>query len=335
MNFMKDDEFLLLMVHCEDRAIGFENLHILTTAERETLYKVGIRTAHEQPAWCMIEPAQGQYNWAYLDNIIKRNRDAGLKSLLQISGWRVPKWIPNEWKARRSNGMFEDEQLSIWNEEAETYSDNYYRLLCERYKSPDIMFFFGEHQGGEGALPPTSCFYDDAALKEYKSFYGESAVPNIGGADTLNWLKGCVIAHFIRKQEILYPYYHEVWNEQQRLMDKWSKAYANYAQPEIMKAYRTLWPHGNIVLLQYTYFDTAHGKDEWDWVDNLVDATNCEVIVEAMFCAGLPTTTPKAIAKGFRGQIVHPANSSGEHLEGWMVDNIKISHERWMASRGL
>ena len=100
MNFMEDDEFLLLMVHCDDRANGFERLHILTVEERTKLREVGIKTAHEQPSWASIEPQQGQYNWSYLDNIINRNRQAGLKSLIQLSGWRIPNWIPAEWRPK-------------------------------------------------------------------------------------------------------------------------------------------------------------------------------------------------------------------------------------------
>ena len=54
-----------------------------------------------------------------------------------------------------------------------------------------------------------------------------------------------------------------------------------------------------------------------------------------MFCEGLPTTTPKAIAKGFRGQIVQPANAiEGEAFTQGMVDAIRNSHNQWVESRG-
>jgi len=53
-----------------------------------------------------------------------------------------------------------------------------------------------------------------------------------------------------------------------------------------------------------------------------------------MFCAGLPITTPKAIAKGFRGQIVHPANAvEGEAFTDGMLEAIRNSHRQWMESK--
>ena len=89
------------------------------------------------------------------------------------------------------------------------------------------------------------------------------------------------------------------------------------------------------MLLQYTYYDDAHGQDNVEFVDMLRDEIGCEVIVEAMFCSGLATTTPKAIAHGFRGQVVRPAidldmTSLPEHE----VNAIRDSHQLWMASRG-
>lgn len=336
MRFMVENEFLLLMAHCEDRAEGYQNQLILDVPQRERMRNAGIQTAHEQPAWKSIEPAQGQYNWDYLDNIINRNRNAGLKSLIQIPGWRIPPWMPNEWRARRSNGMFESEQLSMWSDEAQNYMQTYCDLLCSRYKFPDVSFFYGEFQGGEGSYPPTQCFFDANALNDFHSKFGNDAVPDVLQTNTALWFSDKIVEHHLRLAKIMYPYYKELWDCKQELMDRWSKAYGNYAQPDILEAYQKEYPDANIVLLQYTYFDGAHTVLEKQWVDMLVSAFQCEVIVEAMFCGGLPTTTPPAIAKGFRGQIVQPANAAGgEPLQDWMVDNIKISHERWMASRGL
>ena len=330
MNFMSKEEYLLLMVNCETRAEGFDAQHILSTAERARLREVGVQTAHEQPAWRRIEPQQGQYDFAYLDNIINRNRDAGLKSLIQLAGWRIPPWMPNEWKARQQGGHFEPEMLSIWNEEAQTHADNYCQSVMDHYPEEDVGFFFGEFQGGEGALPPTSCFYDDAALADYRSIYGNTAFPDLNTQETTEWFGNSVINHFVRRSKLFYQRNKEVWNEQQRLMDRWNKSYGNYVQPDIMREYRRVFSDASIVLLQYTYFDNSHTQDEIDWVDNLIRISNCETIVEAMYCRGLPTTTPKAIEKGFRGQIVMPVNEIGKHaLEQWEVDNIRNSHNLW------
>jgi len=338
MNFMKKDEFLLLMVHCEGRAKEWQlpggRQHILSVEERARLREVGIQTAHEQPAWNLIEPSKGVYDFDYLENIITRNRDAGLKSLIQISGWNLPEWMPNEWRARRDDGTYEDEMLSLWNEEAQEYSDHYYQLMIDNFPTDDVAFFFGEFQGGEGALPSTWCIYDDFALEEFHSKFGSEARPVPDAPETLEWMGNKIIEHYVRKSKILYPSYKEVWNEQQYLMDRWTKASGNYVQPDIMKKQREMFPDACIVLLQYTYFDSSHDERDVNWVDNLVDVSQCEVLVEAMFCKGLPETTPKAIAKGFRGQVVMPANEpSHTSLDDGMINAIRDSHNLWMESR--
>lgn len=330
MNFMKDDEFLLLMVHCEDRAIGFEKMTILSTQDRKRLYDVGVRTAHEQPAWSKVEPARGQYDWGYLNRIIQRNRDAGLKSLIQLSGWRVPTWCPREWRAMRKEGHYEDEQLSFWNREAQEYVDSYYQAVINQYPEEDVGFFFGEFQGGEGALPPTWCVFDNAAVEDYKRVYGNDAQPIMDNPDTIDWMGKAIIEHTLRVQRFLYPKHKEIWNSQQWLMNQWNKGFGNFNQPELLRLFRQEFPDACIVLLQYTYFDSFHPQENAEYVDMLRDISGCEVIVEAMFCKGLPETTPKSIAKGFRGQIVMPANDSGgEAFQDWMIDNIRNSHNLW------
>lgn len=338
MNFFVDDEFLLLMNHNLYRvhSNGKDPYHTLTTGEKERLNKVGIQTAHEQPAWHTLEPECGHYNFGYLDEIIKSNRDAGMKSLIQLSGWMVPKWMPNEWFAKTKEGKVEREALSFWNEEAQAYSDNFYRFLRDRYASyKDVQFFFGEWQGGEGAYPPTWCLYDAPAIEDYKKIYGNSAIPDPNTSETMNWYGNKIIEHFVRKAEILYPPYKEIWNAQQYLMDTWSKAFGNFVQHEILVKHREMHPDGCIVLLQYTYFDSSHDENNVKYVDRLREISGCEVIAEAMFCNGLPITTPKSIAKGFRGQIVHPAAGGFDNglLEDWMVDRIRDSHNLWMESK--
>lgn len=342
---MIDDEFLLLMAHNETRCNDHNEAtvhfqipeYVLTIDDRKRLYDVGIRTAHEQPAWQTIEPSKDEYNFDYLNMIINRNREAGLKSLMQIHGWRVPYWIPNEWRAKTKDGIYEKECLSMWNEEAQEHSDKLYRTLDNYYwMDEDVEFFFGEWQGGEGAYPSTWCLYDDAAIQDYKLLYGTSAMPEPDHPDTMEWFGRKVIEHFIRKGKLLYPKFHEVWNEQQYLMDTWTKAFGNFVQLDIYRAYRNLWEDGCIVCCQCTYYDNSHKQDNVEFVDKLRAVTGCEVIVEAMYCAGLPMTTPRAIAQGFRGQLVRPAfENSARGLEDWHVNNIRVSNDLWRKNHEL
>lgn len=329
MKFLLDNEFLILMNN-NDQIHGF------SVGDKARMRSAGIQTCHEQPSWAMIEPARGQYNWAVLDNLISENRQAGMKSLIQICGWKCPGWMPNDWFCKTRDGKFERECLSLWNEEAQQHSDQYYRDVISHYRDQkDVYFFFGEWQGGEGVLPPTWSIYDEYALKDFRSIWGASSSPVPDDPKTLGWMDGWVMSHQLRKAKIFYEFYGEIWNAQQYLMNVWTKAFGNDSHPVVLQSFRNVWPDINIVLIQYTYFDSAHDENNVRYVDDLVAKTNCEVIVEAMFCAGLPTTTPKAIAKGFRGQIVHPQRSGFDFqpIEDWMITNIKNSHDLWMKSR--
>lgn len=336
MSFLNDDEYIIFMAHNEYRAMDSGDPCIVHSVEdRRRMREAGIQTAHEQPAWSVIEPARGQYNWAYLDGLIDRNRQAEMKSLVQISGWRMPKWMPNSWFPRRIDGTVEREVLSLWNSDAQAYLDNYYRVVIDHYKDQkDVRFFFGEFQGGEGIYPATWCLYDELAVADFKRLYGSSSIPLADESNTLQWFDEKCIDHILRTANIFYEAYKEIWNSQQYLMNVWTRAFGNNGHLRAMKRMRELWPDAHIVFLQYTYFDEAHDQDEWQYVDDVINACQCDVFVEAMFAKGLPMTTPRAIAKGFRGQILHPTSSgfSSEPLEGWMVENIRKSNELWSAS---
>lgn len=342
MNFMDDTDFLLLMAHNETRTDDFNKKnyknfgykaqqYVLTVQDRKRLYDVGMRTAHEQPAWQSIEPSKGEYNFDYLDMLINRNREAGLKSLMQIHGWRIPYWMPDEWKAKTEDGIIEEEVLSLWNKEAQEHGDKLYKTLDEHYwNDKDVAFFFGEWWGGEYVYPDTWCVYDDAAIDDYIRIFGTSAWPEPDTPEMLYWFGKKATEHFIHRAELLYPKFHEVWNMQQFVVDKYSKAYGNFIQLDLYRAYRKLWPDGCIVSCQCSYFDELHTKDSLLFIDFLKELTKCEVIVEAHYCAGLPKTTPVAIAKGFRGQLVRPAYENGAtFLKDSHVENIKNSYNLW------
>jgi hypothetical protein len=119
-------------------------------------------------------------------------------------------------------------------------------------------------------------------------------------------------------------------------METWTKSFGNFVQLDIHREYRRLFPKGCIVSCQCTYYDSSHKQDNVEFVDRLRAETNCEVIVEAMYCEGLTWTTPRAISQNFRGQLVRPGFERGAtYLEDWHVNNIRASNELWRRSRGL
>jgi hypothetical protein len=250
----------------------------------------------------------------------------------------LPQWIPSGWYAKRANGVLEKESLSIWNEEAQEYSDRFYWQLVDNFGADDVLFVFGEFQGGEGIYQSGPCFYDDAALESYKKKFGSDAKPDINKSETLYWYGQQIIEYSLRKQRVFYGQHHEIWNSQQYLMDTWSKDFGNFCIPEIFEAFRAEWPEGNLVFSQFTYFDEPHYKiPNEEFVDNIKNTYNAEILVEAHFAQGLKETAPKAIAKGFRGQLcgpVHHQSGYNKGVEQWMFDEIGKAHILWSSSRG-
>ena len=327
--FLHKDEFLILMVLDAQR-----DLHTPDVLDR--MRKIGIQTCHEQLSWVVTEPAKGSYDFSQLNRIISNNSQAGIKSLIQISGMEYPKWMPDEWFFKCKDGTVDRNGLSFWNEEAQTHVDHYYQMLINMYvDDPNVMFFLGEYQGGEGAMPPTWCIYDDSAISQFQAWYGKNRVPDPDDMSTIIWLGDTITNHFTHKSSFFFLAYNEAWNAQQWLMNKWTKAFGNFTQPVILSGFRTIWPDSDIMLLQYTYFDKDHPQENADYVDNLREISGCHVIAEAMFCKGLAETTPKSIAKGFRGQIVCPTDPhTGEkNFQTWMFDAIEQSHNAWKESK--
>ena len=334
MNFMSENEFILLMNY--NNTVITDATHVPTLDERKALHDAGISTAIEYPRWRGIEPSKGVYDFTSIETILELNRGADTKTILSMCGSENPAWIPDEWLARQKDGKVRREVLSLWNEEAQEYLHNYYEMLFERFCASDVLFILGEYMEGEAILPCEPSFYDDYALEDYKKWCGSNDVPDVDNIDTKLWLAGTVCSLFVEKQRMFYAQEHkEIWNMQQWLLNEWSRATINYAQPQLMEAYRDTYPDASIVLLQYSYYDKSHPQENTDWVNEIVKISGCEVIVEAHFCDGLKWTTPKAIAEGFRGQIVCPVHvhAGSGVVDSWKVEEIRKSVEIWRQNR--
>ena len=326
--FLEDDEFILLQ-NANPHTPEMVRSYSPNLEERKRFREAGIRTAIEYPAWRLNDPvAHKCCDFSHTMDIINMNREADMKSICIVAGWDLPTWIPDEWKARHKDGRYDEDVLSLWNESAQSYTDNYYQKLLDECGADDVLFIFGEFQGGEGVLPSDAPFYDSAALRDYGS------TPDINDPETLEWYGKKAIEYHIRKQRVLLQQEHkELWNMQQRLMDVWTKGFGNFVHADIIKEMRKQFGDElTITLGQFTYFDDEHYKiDNKEFVDRLAKDYNCQVLVEARFCQGLKETTPKAITKGFRGQILGPTHehSGYNHVEDWMFDEIRKSLTLW------
>lgn len=333
MPFLKDDEHILLM-NSNQRMFKIwatDFVYVPTLEDRIALREMGIQTAFEYPNWSYCEPTQGMYELSWFDNIISLNRKAGMKTIFTVCETGKPAWMPDEWFGKQADGKIDRAYLSIWNDEAKEHTKKYYDVLLDEYSADDVLFIFGEYSDGEAALPVAPSFYDVAALESYKAKYGTSELPDINKADTGLWVRENVVKHFLYLADIFYPQHKELWNMQQLLMNRWSPATGNFAQKEILRTFRELYPDLNLVLLQYTYYDSAHGNWNDMYVKELQSEFDCDVIVEAHFCDGLAETTPKSIERKFRGQIICPTHpqSGKKSLTPSMMMQIKAACDLW------
>ena len=325
MNFMRSDEYLLLMNLCEGMPGEYAPY---TLSERIRLRDVGIQTAIEYPEWSKTEPVRGEYNFSLIEGILELNRGAGIKTIFAVPEHWIPKWIPNEWRLKYHNGNYITSSISLWNKEAVQYRDDYLTMLIDRYHAPDVLFVFTENDTGESVMVSYG-WYDDCAVKDFQSKY--DVAMDFDNIQTKEWLANSAISYITETQKIFYPQYKELWNMNQWLINKINPASMNSIHPEILKSFRDTFDPLSLVLLQYTYFDAAHPQENVVYVDKLVSDYGCEVIAEAMFCKGLPQTAPRAIAKGFRGQIICPTHlTTGEKkLQDWMINAISDAHKLW------
>jgi len=338
MSFMASNEFLLLLDAQPFWSLWYP--YYLTLQNKMDLREAGIQTVHGELYWPRSEPVRGEYDFSDFDRLLRINRAAGMKTKVNIPGG-VPAWMSDEWMLKKEDGSTKAGErkmpirfISFWNEEAQEYCENYLKDVIERYHAPDVLFNYGEFQDGEGMLPCAPFFYDDFAVMDYKEKYGSKAYPNINTQETRDWLQVAVIKRVIRAYKIINKH-NEIWNHQQLLMDDFAKTYVNYAQKDIMRACKKTFPNSNLVLEQDTYWDGAHTERHRNYVDEIKEEFQCDVIVEAMWPQGLPITTPASIAKGYRGQVIGVSAQSIlpiHSLESWILNNIKEAHNQWLRS---
>jgi hypothetical protein len=330
MNFMRPEEWLLLMNY---NPYMPEKSHIMTLDERKLLRDAGIQTAIEYPCFYAIEPSRGKYDFSSIENILELNRGAEMKTIFSVPNPYFPSWLPDEWKSKHENGALNHSMISFWSKEGIQYMKDYLNMLINRYLAPDVMFVWAEQDTGESAFP-SYFFYEDCAVEDFRREHPDTKL-DFTNPDLKEWLEEKTIEHFVEMQEVFYPQYHEIWNNLQWLINHRNPASLNYLQPRIFQEFRERFFDVKIVLLQYTYWDSSHPKESHDYVDMLKRVYDCDVIVEAMFCNGLPTTAPKTMAKGYQGQIICPTHphTKEQKLESWMVDNIRNANKLWAEMR--
>ena len=316
MGFMRRDDYILLMDSPKaDRTR-------LTEDELKQLVDVGVKTGlYFYTDWNAVEPERGFYDWREHDEALARYNRAGLRTLFMCST-RPPQWFPDEWYCYKYFGVSRD-ALSLWNKDAQDYSDNFYRIMRERYTTPTSMVINSQITDGETIYLNEPAYYDPAALKDYERLYGKGARPvNPNSPEVMSWLEETYIRVLMKQAHILIETPHrELFTMLNPRIGEMGFYPGNgcHMLPTILAHYAE--ENCDITQIYYTWIQWAHLHP---YMNQLQAQYNTKVYGGAEYCEGMPTTAPVAAKQGVR-LICSPCHEYTPHLhlEQWQLDNIR------------
>jgi len=341
MSFLKDDYILVMDFIFEGRPLSYDNLLQIKDA--------GVKTVTYFTFWDQIEIARGVYDWTILDRAVNDATKAGLKIL--ISDYtKGAAWCPQDWYCASSpndlSKIMHWKSLSIWNKEAQQYTEDFIRLLGSRYISDTVKLYSTQSVAGESYLPfePDNPFFDVSAIEDYRRFVNNSNTlpiayplrsPN-GDAMTEEWLRESVVKAMVRRNKLLIELngINEIWHAGHHLCN-WQ--YAGCGSPfirNVLDAYLEEFTGVIINCIQYTYwYHSAYNYKEILTED--IKRYNMNVWAGAEYCTGLETYTPELLKSNIYGFILGILSplSNITKLEPWMVNNIKNSYNAIAASK--
>lgn len=291
--------------------------------------------------WDRTEPARGQFDWSLPDAAIANCRAAGLRVVLVGPG-SVPAWCPDEWYVwdtfgRPLKGVDPRNRVTVWgclspwNEEAQSYQDEFIARLCARYDAGDVLVVQSHSRDGESVLPPgAAAFYDPCALRSYRTFAGDADVrPDPALALTQDWLRHSLGELLVRQAKLyvesspfreywtfLHPYYN-------------GRDWPNSGNVDIVGYMRrveeVIHPDGMNALL-YTVFDNGHDHFVFDHIRRLQDI-GLGVWAGSEWPEGLRRNTPRAVSLGLAGLLTAPLHPYLRRtgIEPWVYDELRRS----------
>lgn len=326
MALLSDGEYLLLM-NLSPWSGPPDPCGPLREDELARLRDVGVRTVLNYHYWMMGDAAL-----RYVDERVAEAQRLGMRCVI-ASYQFPPATLPTTMYAQTRQGTVLRHVLSLWDEGARAAVLDGYRNAIARWGGPDVLIIHSGYLSGESVLHNEPCFYDPAARASHEADCGGE--PDIHRPETVDWLRRSVVRWYMDIDAVLVEQpWRAVVNCLQWLIAQQSVSNGNFAQQDILFSERQAWPDADVVLLQYTYF--AHGEPYPTLIKEWTERYRLSTIVEAQYCQGLEVTTPLAIERGFRGQIVAPIHpwSGARRLEDWNVDAIARSHRAWDAARG-
>lgn len=328
MSFLPSDDHMLIMnlsPHVLHKRGGCVSL---TDEDLSRLRDVGAQTMLIYGIWHVLE----SNGWGYLDTEVALARKYGMRCLISsYSG--APVNFPKEWYSWSSDSTVTVERrtgsrtISLWNTEAQEALLGHIDAMINRYSGGDVAVIFAGRMSGETVLLWNG-FYDPAALASHSIEVG--GLPDPKSPETKAWVHRAVVAYFTKINGALLPHYNHTWNMMQPPGRDGLGASGSGAQEDILAAEYELWPDADRYLMPYTYWHHA-GTGHMERLIGWRDQYKLQMIVEAGYCAGLPSTAPLAIATGMRGQLVCPVHpcAGTARLEQEHIDVIATAIRLW------
>lgn len=340
MTFLKDDEFFLLMDIATTNDFDPLKYPLMPNTvlphipldDLKKLREVGIQTT--LPFRCIrkeLETAPGVYNWRYFDDYVNQAFKAGMKTILFTTTHGFPDWLPDDYFVKCDDGVHR-EALSPWNAEAQEDNNAFNQKLVDRYASKYCLIASSQLSVGETVLLNKPAFYDPAAVKSYQEFTESDDLPTPGDPRTETWLLESYIKMLVSQQSLLARQCNEIFIMLHPTI-KDMGFYGNGCNwiDEILYALTRQIPG---VQVNHIYYTWIQWPMYWPLMNSYRAKYQENIFGGAEYAEGLPTTTPAAIGQGLRGQIIAPCYPGiHEHIEPWMIENIKTAQKQWLNSR--
>lgn len=337
MGFLDDDEFLLLMDIAIQGPSNPSEYGVLPSSRYKHISKdellmlrsVGIKTTLPfQCIWSEIEPEKGNYNWEYLDGYVNRAESVGMKTILFTPTHGFPTWFPDSYFAWTKGNKVHREAISFWNPKAREEHIKFIQKMAERYASNTCLIAFVPFSAGETVYLNEPAFYDPSAVESYYRYSNQrEMLPEKDNQKTEDWLR-CSYKETILNYQFVVANankHKEIWMMLHPAIADFGGLYGNGNKwiEDILAYLKTGIPDAK---LNHIYFTWVQWERYWNKMNDWRARFDQNVFGGAEYAEGLPTTTPKAIENGLRGQILAPCYPNiHDHIEPWMLDKITNS----------
>lgn len=339
--FLERDDNILLMTN-PPVFPGFEHLgdRSCSREDYKQLADAGIKTAVMYTNWGLIEKEFGVRDWSYLDKAIEDAASAGLKVLLSDYTWGA-RCLPDDWYVASQRGPEKFAgQLSIWNEEAQDYIDDFTYELSHRYVNERVNLFCTQSSYGESYLyhDIENIFFDKAAIESFKLYTGSNAIPvrythrtpeNEPLTDT--WIRLQIVDEMVGKNSLIMKLNkrREIWTSAHHLMVQQGAGNGSKFIRPVLDTYKQRWPDVQIHGINYTVWVHGNNYNYRTMLKEDIAKYGIDFYAGAEYCDGVKRFTPELLASEFRGFIMAPFSVLTQYrkLEAWMIENVKYANE--------